>query len=74
MINIIPTIAIKKPTINKISIRLYTITSYDITTPITNKIIPDTNFNVFPNLFTLHHLIFTLILLFISSTIYKPNG
>ena len=45
-----------------------------IVAPITNKIIPDTNFNVFPNLFTLYHLIFTLILIFINYTLYKPNG
>lgn len=53
----IPTIVMIKPTINKISTKLYTAVSYAMRTPITNKIKPETNFNVFPTFSPLSLLI-----------------
>ena len=55
-----------KPTTNKISIKLYTLVSYAMRTPITNKIKPETNFIVFPTIsplsiiITLYLTIYTL--------------
>ena len=55
-----------KPTINKSSSKLYTLVSYAMRIPITNKIKPETNFIVFPTfsplsiIITLYLTIYTL--------------
>ena len=46
----IPTIAMINPTNIKISIKLYTLVSYAMRTPTTNKIKPETNFIVLPTI------------------------
>ena len=54
-----------KPTINRISNKLYTLVSYAMRIPITNKIKPETNFIVFPMFSPLvlinHSIILTII-------------
>ena len=64
-----------KPTSKRRSIKLYTVDSYAMRTPITNKINPETNFIVFPT-FSPYQLLslYYLILINILKTIYKVNG
>ena len=65
---IIPTIAMIKPTINKKSTKLYTLVSYAMRIPTTNKIKPETNFNVFPTISPLSILITLYLTNYILST------
>ena len=63
----IPTIDIIRPTINKISSKLYTLVSYAMRIPTTNKIKPETNFNVFPTFSPLSILITLYLTMYILS-------
>ena len=60
--------AMIRPTINKISNKLYTLVSYAMRIPITNKIKPETNFSVFPTISPLSILITLYLTKYILST------